>query len=356
MNTEDFAIIIGVNYRGLLPLKATLSDATRFMEWVLSPNGGAVPEANVRILLSEKPVPVQLDSGRPIRGQIDAALSDFGVGSKPRVGRRLYFYFTGHGFGPDFDDVGMLMADASEDRLDRNIGLRPYRSRFFNEAPFDEVVFILDCCRDPEQTQTVGPSAPAANNGPARRIQDFIVLAAPYGEKAFEATDKATGDRSGFLTTAILEGLRDPRFADAQGRFTDKSLARHVRMRVPLLAAQATDKSKLEQVPNIDDPDYTDIVFSKVPVNELDTITVRIVAPKGLGGDLILYEGTTIEIASKPAAEVTKGKPPWEIDLIRNRWYSVRHTESPPDVPPAMLPRLSKIKENRYVFNFPDPN
>lgn len=235
MNDEDFAIIIGVSYRGLPELKATLRDATKFYEWVTSPTGGNVPEENVKLLLSDDPQHALIDDGKPDREMIEAAFSQLGLLWDDvclRIGRRLYFYFTGHGFGPSFDDVGMLLATATakpRSRLKHNIGLHPYRSRFKDDAPFDEVIYILDCCRDYERVATIKPSPTRRTKPPCRDVDDFVVLAAPYNGQAFEGTSTDTKDRRGFLTKAVLEALTDRVTTDRRGCFTAATLTRYIK-------------------------------------------------------------------------------------------------------------------------------
>ena len=341
MNEEDYAIVIGVSYRGLPPLKATLADATRFMEWLRSPEGGNLPDKNIKAFLSPQPVPTDLDAGRPIGDDISRALTEIGVKwDSKRVGRRLYFYFTGHGLGPRFDDVAMLMGDSGFGRFERNIGLHPYRTRFYDQAPFDEVVIILDCCRDPERPPTAGPGPATNNNGPVREIQDFVVLAAPYGEKAFEAIDNDTGDRRGFLTKALLEGLTDPMRADAEGRFTSSSLREYLVRRVPQLALGIGE----EQEPKFELPDDV-IVFSE---GTAPRVLVHIVAKAGLAGELVLRNGNDLrEIERRPAADVTKKKP-WIKKLVRNSRYELAHTGSGK----TMIFDLSTAKEEPHVVQF----
>ena len=98
------------------------------------------------------------------------------------------------------------MASATVDLLGLNIGLRPYLNYFKDWAPFDEVIFILDCCRDRDyNSDTAGPSvhkkkkkekeAPEKH----RRVVDFVVMATAYGDEAFAPVEKPTKERRGNL-------------------------------------------------------------------------------------------------------------------------------------------------------------
>ncbi|MBC7921342.1 MAG: caspase family protein [Ferruginibacter sp.] len=346
-HTGDYAIVVGINsYSQLRPLRAAHKDATEFAQWLHSPDGGGLPVKNVRLILSPDAFPADPLDATPVQKDIDKALRDFGVLNNRRIGRRLYFYFAGHGIGPTFDDVGLLMAPAAMNGLKRNIGLRPYRLYFHDHFLFDELVFILDCCRDPAHSvETAGPDFTIAHS-PVSPVNDFVILAAAYGEKAFEPTDKVTDERRGLLTRAVLEGLQKPEAADSQGRFTAYTLREYVKKRVPALAKD----EKLRQEPDIPLPEK-DILFSTLPVGQLAKVNVRIAVTEDLGGSLILRDNAMQVIEERPAVV---DQPPWNIRLLRNRWYAVEHTASEPGTPPAILD-LRNVKHNPYVFHFPRP-
>jgi uncharacterized caspase-like protein len=208
-NDQHFAIAIGIDtYPQLRRLTSSVKDAADFCEWLTSDDGGNLPDQNVKLIPSSPALPADPFDARPMQTEIDRALRDFGVEQGTRVGQRLYFYFAGHGFGPSFDNIGMLMANAAMKRL-YNIGLRPYRNYFHESKRFDEVVFILDCCRDRDFSRET--MAPGFDKDPApdgRRVVDFVLMATAYGEKAFAPVDKPTNERRGLLTKAVLEGLR----------------------------------------------------------------------------------------------------------------------------------------------------
>lgn len=324
MSQQDYGIIVGINdYRGLRPLRSAHQDATRFYEWLTDPDGGAVPADQVKIILAPEPMPVDPFDGRPVQRDVDKALRDFGV-EGGRVGRRLYFYFAGHGVGPTFDEVAMLMADAAMQRLNSNIGLRGYLSYFKNTGVFDEVVYIVDCCRDPapiaKGTDPIFTNVPA---NPLPRVADFIVLAAAYGEKAFDPAVTAEGERRGILTQAVMEALGgDQRAVDAQGRVTSSSLRQYVLERVPQLAAGA----QLDQTPEVPRIPHPDFVFVQ---RALQSVRIRIVAGPGVEGDLVVHDGADMqEVARRAASDAGGAAPPWELDLVRNSRYMVVNAAS----------------------------
>ncbi len=326
-NPDHYAIVVGIDgYPQLLPLRSANQDATFFAKWLQKENGGGLDPNNIELIISPPKLPPDPFDAQPVAAKIDRALTRFGFEKGGRIGSRLYFYFAGHGFGPEFDNVGMLMATAAMQRLKDNVGLRDFRTFFRQSEAFDEVVFFLDCCRDPiGGIQTFGPKIdlPAPRAGVS--VRDVVVMAAQYGEKAFEPVlDQETHERRGILTKAILEGLTEPAAADGLGRFTKSSLFRYVTDRVRDLS----DDVKLKQSPEVDDPKPDqELVFSTIPHSELSWLKVRISASPAYQGELILMDDKSLPIISQPAAGLTKENP-WELTLLRNRWYSLTHKQN----------------------------
>jgi hypothetical protein len=347
-NDQDYAIVVGINaYPQLRVLRAAVADATRFAEWLQLPDGGGLPSKNVKLIVSAETLPTEPYDAKPIQEDIDKALRDFGVEKNQRIGRRLYFYFAGHGIGPSFNNVGMLMAHAAMVRLNYNIGLQNYRDFFHEHVLFDELVFVLDCCRDPARTVTTTAPAFTPDNGPSGDVEDLVVLGAAYGEKAFEPTQTDTREPRGLLTKALLEGLKQQQAADPYGNITASSLRDYVRRRVPKLAKDA----RLAQMPEVLPP-LNEIMFHTVPPAAVEEVRVRIVAPPGLAGDLVLRDSLAQEMDRRPAAAATKRQPPWEVPLVRNRWYAVEHTADPPGTPSAIID-LRTVKGGTHVFHVP---
>ena len=300
-NSEDYAIVVGINnYPDLRSLSAAERDATRFAEWLHAPDGGDLPIENIhQILSSDYKEPSSPFRAQPLQIDIDEVYAKLGVDSKTRVGRRLYFYFAGHGLAPSFDDVALLMANAARTRLSSNIGLRKYRSFLHDAAPFDEVIIFLDCCRDFEdRAEPQGPMfTNRLNQDRAPLVKDFLMLAAGYGRKAFEPQAGDSGDRRGLLTEAILKGLKEDEGID--GQITAASLAAYVKRCVPELAKAAG----LKQAPEI--PVITsEIVFTKVREAEIAEVGVTIEAAPGLEGELVLKNGELKRSTAVPSTRL----------------------------------------------------
>lgn len=324
-NLDHFAIVIGIDlYPGLHPLTASVNDATRFCKWLLSPEGGYLPPENVKLVVPDPaPVTDYLDA-TPNKARIQKALRALGVDTKQKIGTRLYFYFSGHGISPTVNDVGMLLANSSHTILENNIGLQPYRNFFHAKKLFDEVIYIVDCCRDIKAGISMdGPGFNIADGtGPV--INDCGYLATAYGEKAFQPLPKGSSkdERTGLLTKAVIEALEgNPKALDFLGRVTASTLNIYLKERVPELATTAG----LKQPPYYIEPS-SEIVLAALPPEKLPKVLVRITAPPTLTGDLILLDSQRNVIESKPAAEATKDNP-WEKELIHHRFpYILNHS------------------------------
>lgn len=325
-NPDHYAIVVGIDTYGKLGrLRGAVADATRFMQWLLKEDGGGLDSGNIQPVLSAPTMAADVLDAIPKQTDITKALRALGVERNERLGKRLYFYFAGHGFGPGFDNVGMLLADAYEPtHLGSNVGLREYRYFFRQHLLFDEVVFILDCCRDERQAPTRGPDFDLAVNGAGSKFTDYVVLAAIYGEKAWQPVDSQTGERRGLLTKAVLEGLEGAA-ADGLGRVTYITLGDYVKARVPKLAEELRTDVQVGQTPQIDAlATNVGLVLATIPADRLDRVRVRIVAPATLAGNLLLCEGVDRrEIDRRPAAQATAATP-WEVSLVRNRVYEVK--------------------------------
>jgi hypothetical protein len=352
LNADHYAIVIGIKgYSQLRPLKGAESDAVAFGRWVTSEEGGGVPLENYEIILSPTVNSNNPFDARPIQLEIDAALTRFGIERNERLGKRLYFYFSGHGFGPEYNEVGMLLANASLTRLGYSLGLQPYRELFRKMEAFDEVVFILDCCRDPNGGfTTLKPPFHLPGRSDETKFQDLVVLGARYGEQSFQPLDpefKGTGERRGLLTKALIEGLTLPEAADGLGRFTSSSLSYWVKQKVRELAKDAL----VDQTPNIDDTYLREnIVFATIPDSKLERVKVSIVAPPGLAGTLLLLDSFGNELARQPAADAA---PPdgWPVTLIRNRWYDLKLLPPKAGTKPNIID-LTGVNADTHVYEF----
>jgi hypothetical protein len=348
-NGDHYAIVIGIDkYMSLPPLRSAVADATRFAEWLL--RVGRVPADNIHLIKSPPKLPPDDDLVSPLHTHITRELQRLGVfraleGQTPaerRLGRRLYFYFSGHGIGPTPSEVGMLMANATKMFVNRNIGLEPYRMLFLNSGLFDEVFYILDCCRDDVRSAQITPpefQLPPPGPGQALpAVKDFVLLAAGWGDKAFEADQEfqtamravSAPRRSGLLTEALLEGLGldgPPKAADALGRVTSTSILAHLEARVPELARNAGTS----QVPRGDGHGAVKpMIFATFPLDPASAITLRITVTVPQAQDGILYlvqrpdRQTALEVNRRDPTMVPPDET-WEVKVRPGQRYILQH-------------------------------
>lgn len=345
-NPDHYAIVVGIDtYSQLRRLQASARDATKFALWLKSEEGGGLPDDNLHIQLILSP-PIQPSNpieAQPVVFKIDEALTRLGLDKPGRIGKRLYFYFAGHGFGPDYGEVGMLMANAKNPGrigLSYNLGLRPFRVFLQQSEAFDEIIFILDCCRDPLVNADTGkPGITPGQQGTGVSVRDLVLMAADYGEKALEYNDKVTGEPRGLLTQVILDGLKTPDAADGLGRFTASSLFDYVSRQIEKMG----NDPKLRQKPRLDYPKpETEIIFSTIPESQLEKVEVWISVAPGYAGELILKDSRMKEIERHPAAGLDKANP-WKIFLLRNRWYALTHFDGVSEGPPTILKGLNQV-------------
>ncbi len=372
-NEDDYAILVGIdNYLFLDPLRGAQEDIAKFQKWLIDDNGGAVPPQNIHTVLS--PPEQDAEDPQPIQEKINQKFRKLGVMTGRRIGRRLYFYFSGHGYGT-IDDVAMLMGNASQLELKNNIGLRNYRNFLLEWGFFDEIIFILDCCRDPVRHAETGMppfTLPQANLPlPPPKVTHYSILACAYGEQALSAP-RAAGDpeKRGILSTALLEGLVDQQAADANGNVTIISLIEYLHTRVPQLAGN----HKMSQEPEFDarplqpnitlqkgvQKNQTIGIFLAEGVNRL-TITnndSEAIAEYELINNAWTFNYLTQDpgkqkcvtrIAELPApAEVGNGTI-IKVKLIQNCWYELECADENPKILD-----LRKISSNDidYVFKF----
>ncbi|WP_428665983.1 tetratricopeptide repeat protein [Runella sp.] len=83
---KTWALIVGVSqYQHINSLRFAGDDALAFYNYLLSPAGGSVPQANIQLLLNEKAT----------LGQVDRAMGNLLDFVKPND--RVFLYFSGHG-------------------------------------------------------------------------------------------------------------------------------------------------------------------------------------------------------------------------------------------------------------------
>ena len=226
MAAEDFAILVGIS-RYADPsypkLDGPVHDVELMKEWLMSANGGNVPEARIKTIISPEQFPDGQDPllAPPLAAQFEAvfiAMERERLALKAaRVNGRLYLYFSGHGFSSrDIargDEAALYAANAAKDYYQHIFGTY-FARRAEAKALFKEIVLIMDCCRDAEANRT--PIAPALANTPdddyAGGVQVLTIYAVPRGGKAHERAIPARKDRvHGLLTHALIKTFEEAR-------------------------------------------------------------------------------------------------------------------------------------------------
>jgi Caspase domain len=299
---RDFALVVGIDdYPRYSPLKGAVADATDFNAWLVDdPRGGGLDPAHVRLITSERePLPgrpLQLEIDDQLQGILDAAQALGG-------GRRLYFYFGGHGFANKLYDVALCLVAWSESMRSLAISSQSYRDVIADYGCFAEIVMLLDCCRT---RKVAAQGMPPYNPRPSPAgspVRVFIAYAADHGNASFEATAAGAPapDVRGHFTRALLAGLWGGA-ADPGGGVSSTKLKQYLEAETVSIASAAQHQQKPEVLDGL--PAGT--MFGRaLPVLEL-----RIEIDAARDGTVVL-EGPGLEEVRR--SDTTP--PPWEVDL-----------------------------------------
>jgi hypothetical protein len=219
MPLVDWALVVGINrYPGLLKddgtenrLDGAENDARAFFRWVTTTGGASKAKM---ILSSDFGPPTGPQDARPIRDEVEKFFEDLIPASKAnnnamlgnKAGRRIWLFFSGHGFSPTLDRSGVLMANATQDFL-YNIGAHSWANRLYEGGWFDEVVLFQDACRERVTEADVMPPSLRGRQAPGGQIRRrFYAFAAREGKLAIEKRDE-TGTVHGVFTATLMAGL-----------------------------------------------------------------------------------------------------------------------------------------------------
>ncbi len=237
MNKHDHALLIGVNCYPKMDenqwLNYAISDVERFQKWLLSPTGGNMDEGNISTLCfpdeeisHETPQPNVSDYRNKFGDYIDKAEyihtlspgddevadNDLYVDPDGKVylGRRIYLYFSGHGFAnvTNKDDNAMLTADGDYYfRFGNHINGWKYSQYLEAMGVFKEIVLLMDCCRTVSRDLEINLSAPGrplSDNHP-RVIRTMRAYSSSHAKSSRE--DKKS--KGGIFTTYLIKALEN---------------------------------------------------------------------------------------------------------------------------------------------------
>ncbi|GAA4245193.1 caspase family protein [Dactylosporangium darangshiense] len=242
MHDAHYAVVVGINrYPGLSDLNGPVHDAAGFVEWLVDPSGGAVPQENVRLVPASPDDDADLttDEARPDPRNINSALHQLNTIVQRRTAAqpdvwprtRLYFFVAGHGLLPTDGDAALLAANASSEEPGYNLDLRLYQQWYRRSGCFHELVLFADCCRNDFPGAPSSPPPFVQSSTVDREVRVAIGYATRFGRRAYEDVipgdehdDTPPDQRRGFFTTALLRGLRQHRRWDQLRAFVDRTL------------------------------------------------------------------------------------------------------------------------------------
>jgi len=284
MAEKDWAIVVGIKtYPGLSSLDGPGNDAQDFYDWLTAADGGNVPKAQVTLILSPEPPPTKPTGAPPTPEKITEAfdvLDDFANANNGNVGRRLYLYFSGHGFAPDFEQAALLMANATPNRTFQHILGKPYADWFYRSGYFNEVVLFMDCCQEKYSKTTPRPihfgdvtDFKAIDEG--KRFYGF----GTKWSKMAQEREMEDGKVHGVFTYALLKALRGAA-ADSTGNITATSLGDwlYANMR-KVLSEDALKDQQIAKEPDLQYEKNPQKTFVFTTVTVVPKFNVRIHVP-----------------------------------------------------------------------------
>ncbi len=267
---QDYALVIGLNDYPRFgaagrPLTGAIEDAQSVAVWLQDADtGGGLPNGHCRLVVST-PEPLQ-----PDRRVIDEALEAIWNDAKVGGGRRMYFYFSGHGQAKSPSDVALCLCHWSSTFRYAALSSHGYRDFLMSCTPFTEIVILLDCCRvrsiDATGSSTELSCPIAVEDAGAKRV--FVAHAAEFQSAAYEAAvDPNAGEEGpvarGHFTQALLAGLRGGAARPAGG-VTARDLKRYLENEVPRIA-KAHEHSQVARVDHDFPEDAQPIFGAAVP-------------------------------------------------------------------------------------------
>jgi hypothetical protein len=302
MAASDQAFVIGVRtYPEMGSLRGPCRDAQDFYDWLIDPDGGDVPEENVELLVTDS-FPHPDVTTHPWVDEIEQLfypLAKRGVAAinqDESLGRRLYIYMAGHGFGEtgNMNEVALYSANAGP-LIAPNVAATRWAEWFRRNGVFDEIVLIMDCCRTTSPVATMAsPPLPKTNGSPRRtKVKKFYAYATCDGQPARER-EGPDGEWAGVFTKALLESF-DMAVADARGRVHGGALADYVHQKIGEI-----------QPPDFDSPPRHDIVFAQREKVARRQVPIRLVPFAGGETVVVLDHERNVEAKVDAADEVVE--------------------------------------------------
>jgi hypothetical protein len=316
---EDYAIVVGINrYPAFPKLQGPETDATLFHDWLISPTGGMMRSENAKLILSSKFEP---ESGDPFYAR--PALTDFtnefdrlralayeATSPQYRVGRRLYLFLSGHGItpagapSPNLDDAALLMANASSNALNNSLPGHPYAEWFRNAGAFDEIVLLMDCCRNLENNVFPNGPTPALVNAERKdQVRRFYAAATELDAASWEQELGSPKAPHGVFSFVLMQGLQDEAVCDSEGRLSGSRLKEHIETSIKDI--------RPDQVARIYPPPERDNEIVFVKKRRVFKPNLKVLFGAGMTGKIVkLVDGANYHAPPEPH-QIT-GEP-WEL-------------------------------------------
>lgn len=184
-----YAVLVGVaDYKHINSLRYTDDDAFRLYAFLKSPEGGALPDNQIEVLIDEAATQAKIIAAMR-RQFLKAGPNDL-----------IVFYFSGHGapgsFAPvDFDGRSNLLSHKSI----RDI---------FDQSKAKHKVIIADACHSGSLNKGVKSGEAAMNSYYSTLSNTTGGLALFMSSKAEETSIEVSGLRQSVFTYYLLEGLK----------------------------------------------------------------------------------------------------------------------------------------------------
>jgi uncharacterized caspase-like protein len=321
VHEHDHAVVVGIRRYGdsvnpskwIRDLEGPDNDAQAIAAWLRKPDGGGLPDENVRVVSSaEAPDPFPPGGAAPQQYAVEAALTDVAFlppsgfrdeeEGRTYAGRRLYVYVAGHGFAKRVDETALITAEALE-RRPLNVLITSWLDWYHQAAHFKELVLWVDTCasnvpvaylKGCDLTVSTGSSI-----GSARR---FYVYAAELNKQAVE-NKMADGKWHGVFTYALLQGLE----GGVAGKVTSESLRDYLRNNMKSFMRPEQRVNAVSQEPAFGPVDPMD--FGVEGTTRAFAVTLRF--PDRLKGK----KATVSVDASTVLAETELAGPEWKLEL-----------------------------------------
>ncbi|MDO3639948.1 caspase family protein, partial [Mycolicibacterium arseniciresistens] len=314
---RDLAVVVGISRYpqlaadGAAPdLDGPHNDALAVKNWLVDPDGGGLAEDDVRLIRSADPVDTH--DPQPAAAQVERALKWVEEQTRDTSGRRLYLYFSGHGFAPRLEEGALFAANASQ-MSPEHVFAHGWMQWFRTAQRFREVVLWMDCCMNFSQSIPVNDVPLRTRIGTGSAVPAFLGLAAQTKSALEHRMDD--GQVHGVFTWTLLRGLQGGA-ADERGRVTGYSLRNFLLTVMPeFLPDSARNSTAVDLYPFVRADDG--LVFHRLPARL--KYPVQLSFPAGTDGkSLQIWTGRPLVVAE--TATVRNGA--WSGQLLRGLYVA----------------------------------